>query len=297
MPNFKNASMSQKPSQKSSALALSILITSFLPHASAFASEIAIDQTLLPTATQDLLRNDFEAIRGISVEDGGKYSESFTQIFGGTSGEDVMRYLEERIHYMGADAGGDKGIYAANYSPEFLSYIYSRDVRQSKNPKVTKMTFENSTVVIDSPRVGFVVVGDAYTWPETSWIDRLDTLVHEARHSDCATIPDAEDLTAYQKSQYLNISIEGRSCTHIHMPCPKGHPLAGELACDDHDWGAYTVGYVFSKTMYRSCVGCSEKQKQEALATATDDFSRLFKDVQDRWLSGTAGTPDMRSVR
>jgi len=290
--------MTESMSQRLSALALSILITSFLPHAPAFASEIAIDQTLLPVATQDLLRNDFEVIRGISVEDGGKYSEPFTQIFGGTSGEDVMRYLEERIHYMGADSGGgDKGIYAANYSPVFLTYIYSRDVRQSKNPKVTKMKFEDTTVAIDSPRTGFVVVGDAYTWPETSWIDRLDTLVHEARHSDCATIPDADDLTAYQKSQYLNISMEGRTCTHIHMPCPKGHPLAGELACDGHDWGAYTVGYVFSKTMYRSCVGCTEKQKQEALVTATDDFSRLFKDVQDRWLSGNAGTPDMRSVR
>jgi hypothetical protein len=289
--------MTESMSQRLSTLTLTLFIIFFLPHAPAFASEIAIDQTLLPTATQDLIRNDFEVIRGISVEDGGAYSEPFTQIFGGTSGEDVMRYLEERIHYMGTDSGQDQDTYAANYSPLFLSYIYARDVRQSRNPKPTKMKFENSEVVIDSPRVGFVVIGGAYTLPTTSWIDRLDTLVHEARHSDCATIPDADDLTAYQKSQYLNISMEGRTCTHIHMPCPKGHALAGELACDGHDWGSYTVGYVFSKTMYRSCVGCTEKQKQEALATATDDFSRLFKDVQDRWLSGNAGTPDMRSVR
>lgn len=265
--------MTATMSQKTFAIVFASVF--FLLHASARA-EIAIDRILLPSATQQLIEQDLDAFRNLSVEDGGQYSQPFTQVFGGTSGEDVMHYLEERIHYLGADPDGGKDSYALNYSPNFLTYVYERDVRQKSDPQATEVKFENSTIAIDSPRTGFVAMGDVYTAPSTTWIDRLDTLVHEARHSDCAQIPSSDDLTAYQHNKFLQVSVEGRACTHIHMPCPKGHALAGELACDGHDWGAYTMGYVFSKTMYRSCVGCSEKQKQEALATATDDFSRLF---------------------
>jgi hypothetical protein len=284
-------------------LSLSFLVATLcsLMGQTSFASQstIQIDRTLLSPSHQALVESDLNSLSNFSVAtpiDGSQPDPSFAQIFGGTSGSDVIQYLEERVHYLGSDPDQKDGLYAYNYSPSFLAWLYERDILQKPNAHPTQVTFENIRIDITSTRIGFIAIGPVYTDPSTTWVDRLDTLVHEARHSDCSAMPNSQDLTAYGTGQYLNMSPEGLKCALVHMPCPKGHPLVGQLACDAQDWGAYTVGYVFSKSVYHSCSTCTEKDRQAGLATATDDFSRLFDDVQQRLLTHTAGVPDMSSI-
>jgi hypothetical protein len=84
-------------------------------------------------------------------------------------------------------------------------------------------------------------------------------------------------------------------CTHAHVPCPKGHPLEGQLACDAHPWGAYSAGFIFAKNVYRACANCTEQQKQDALASATDDYTRLLPAVREFLRNPTPPAPDMSS--
>jgi hypothetical protein len=82
----------------------------------------------------------------------------------------------------------------------------------------------------------------------------------------------------------------------MHTPCPKGSPLEGQLACDVVPWGAYSVGFVFSRNVLNACTNCTEKQKQEALASATEDYSRLAPNVRTYLQTQTPPPPDMSSV-
>jgi hypothetical protein len=266
------------------------------------AFSMQIDDVLLKPELQALVKSDLTALSRLEIR--APSDSAFAKVFQGSRPEDVVRYLNERIHYIGVEAQDEKekeegsdNTYASNYGSSWLSYFYHHDVLHEADSVPFENKFRNISVRLDSPRTGFVAVGAAYTGPETSDIDRLDTLIHEARHSDCAQIPSVQDLANFDKDLHSQISDAGKACTHMHMPCPAGHELAGQLACDEHPWGAYSIGYVFSKSVYHFCQNCSEVQRQAALASATDDFGRLSKKVQQGLLKGTNPDPVMGSVQ
>lgn len=229
-------------------------------------------------------------------------TDNFALLFGGDRGTDVLGYLRERIRFLGKDTEEDlsdpnsAGTYASNYGPSWLEFHYRKEVLGHVRARPTSAPFRQGSIPILSPRTGLVVLGSAFTAKETTDFDRMETLVHEARHSDCAAVPSRSDLDAYMNEKYLEMSDEGRACTNVHMPCPRGHALSGELACDTHPWGAYMAGYVFAEEVFKRCRGCTERERQQALATAKEDFTRLSPELRERLRNGTLPSPLMESV-
>jgi hypothetical protein len=227
----------------------------------------------------------------------GPLQDEFVQFFGGGRSADVLDFLRERIHFVGADLeeGADE-TYASNYGPSWLEYIYHHRFLGERQIKPQQPAFKHGTIPITSPRTGLIVLGGAYSAAGTSDFDRLETLIHEARHSDCPVMPEQGDLENFVKGRYLQMTEAGRSCTHVHVPCPRGHALSGQLACDAHPWGAYMAGYLFAESVFKSCRSCSETQRQEALATAKENFTRLRQVLQRGLNEGTLPAPEMGSL-
>jgi hypothetical protein len=253
-----------------------------------------------------MIRADLNRFSEIQIEP--SRGSPFYAVFGGRTPDDIPAsidsYLQERIHYIGTTHSdlNEKSTYALNYGPDWMYYYYANVIQGNSRARPTGIHFRGDILYITSPRTGFVSIGGAYTAPAMSnngdaGIDRMDTLVHEARHSDCPSVPANVDLESYNRGEPNRMSLEGQACTHVHVKCPEGHPLVGELACDGHAWGAYTMGYVYSRSVYKDCPSCNEKQRQEGLAAASDDFSRLLKPIQDQMNDGTAPLPDMSSIR
>jgi hypothetical protein len=215
-------------------------------------------------------------------------------LFGGNHGTDVILYLSERLRYLGVE--DEKDTYASNFGPLWLDFAHKHRVLHEPSARPERVPFRDGTVAIRSPRTGYVALGQTFTAKGTSDIERMETLVHEARHSDCPAMPSRRDLEAYVQERFLEMSDKGRACTNVHMPCPRGHALAGELACDTHPWGAYMMGYTFANEIFKHCSNCTERQRQEALVTAKEDFTRLSRGLQQGIVRGTLPEPDLGSI-
>lgn len=121
-------------------------------------------------------------------------------------------------------------------------------------------------ILVLSPRVGIVEFGKAFfqpldpSWPESRITDRLHTLfrleslLHEARHSDG----------------------NGPSLTFRHQTCPKGHDYEGLPACDAADNGAYGIGAEFLQEVLRVCSDCQESETDLLKILLADDLNRLL---------------------
>jgi|GEM_PF-3467725 len=259
-------------------------------------TDLQMDRQRLSHKMQKLIQDDMEALAALPIE--AARGSDFEKAFQGRNASDLLSYLNERLRYVGfdPDSSHDRSFYGVNFSMSWLEYIFKRDYLGHPNARIDREKFENQIIPIESPRAGFFALGGAYNERDSNLIDRLDTWIHEARHSDCPHLPIGQDFKFYGGSHYNEMSQEALRCTQIHTYCPKGHVLSGELACDSHTWGAYTFGYVFSHSVYKYCARCSEKERQEALAVANDDFSRLSAEVQDRTLKGTLENPVLSSL-
>lgn len=261
---------------------------------------IRYDTVRLPPVVQAQITSDLNVLSALQF--GPRVDNQFKLLFGGTTAKDIIRYLLERVHYVGVDSvmpdqsDMDPTTYAENLAPYSLPFYFQAAVLGNRHAVPQVVDFDHTQVVITSPRVGFIAMGGAYMDPKTTQIDRLDTWVHEARHSDCPQIPSTSDLVMIDRGEYGRVTLGGLSCTYLHSPCPPGHPLAGELACDVTPWGAYSVGFVFSRNVLRACTNCTEKQKQEALASATEDYSRLAPNVRAYLNTQSPPPPEMGSV-
>ena len=151
--------------------------------------------------------------------------------------------------------------------------------------------FEGRKVPISNSRVGLIQLGGGYVAERVNPIDRMETLVHEGRHSDCTGGMTQLDVLRLK----VGMLPENPSCGHTHAICPDGHPLAGLPACDLHPWGAYTIGAMFSVTLSGRCTNCSEAEKMSAELSAYDSLSRVEPNVLDASLKGVFGPPDMSS--
>jgi hypothetical protein len=264
-------------------------------HASAF----EIDHDRLDPALVRVIERDLQDLKALQIKE--KKGSWFEKIFGGRDQFAVIRFLEERIHYIGMpddDEDVDTNIMAQNYGPSFLEWVFKtryqgKRKRKHAFPEIAK--FRSTEVALSSPRTGFVAVGPSYQGPETGRIGRLDTLVHEARHSDCVEVPQLKDLRAYQDDRIADMSLKARACTHIHTPCPDG-PLAGDFACDAHAWGAYSVGLIFDQAIAQACENCTAADREEAKRLMDDNESRLLPDLRYKLNKGKLPPPDMRSV-
>jgi hypothetical protein len=225
-------------------------------------------------------------------------------------GEDVMtgvvRYLDERVNYIfSSESDTDSLIQVGRRMSDRVAQESSGAVVMAMNIGMagwliheavgpnqgTFFKFEGKKIPLSSSRVGLIQLGEGYSRDNVSSLERIETLVHEGRHSDCTGGLSQSALEGLR----LGILPSERACGHTHVACPEGHPLAGLMACDDHPWGAYTVGAVFSIMMSRSCENCTESEKQMAELSALDSLSRVDETIMEGSLNGEYGAPDMSS--
>ena len=122
-------------------------------------------------------------------------------------------------------------------------------------------------VTVDSPRAGIIQIGEGLfsrdltinnLKPDSiaNAINRLSSIIHEARHSDG----------------------NGASIGFAHAVCPKGHDLEGEMACDENLNGPYMLKAFFIEEMVKSAREIiTEREKETLRMVILDNMSRVLK--------------------
>jgi len=254
----------------------------------------------LSSLGKQLIRSDVQGMLARKLD--GRVDGYFEKVFKGRTGLDVVRYLDQRVNYLIPDSInlGDRirvmdafgfGTDAVTMATNIGMAIWLAS--KGENTRLG-LRIGNLTVPVDSSRVGIIQLGAGYlarrvgsTVIDTMY--RTGTLIHEGRHSDCTGGLKYSD---YERMR-LGLMPEGHACGHLHKECPLDHDMAGLKACDGHAWGAYAIEGVYSSGMAKNCTSCSESEKQSALASATESFSRVL--VLDDMLAGKLGDPDMSS--
>ena len=234
---------------------------------------ICVDNSM-PDWIHEEVRKDLERYGSIQLN--APKDSLFALVFGGTDGKAVLKYLQQRVRYISIyESGHRSGVYASNSASRFMNF-YALHGLGLAIPEMdpTILPFQRGLVRMDQPSEGYMNVGTAYkgSTKVNESIGRMDTLVHEARHSDCAEFPSLDDvkLTLAGKTS----SARGRQCYHRHVDCADGL----EAGCDDEPFGAYGVGYVFSRAIV-DWSKASEKQKEQAAASYRLDRERISKDA------------------
>lgn len=225
----------------------------------------------------------------------------FEEIFGGSSPQDVLKFIDDRTgYYLAPKNSWRENLYAVGSQTEsgglqgfnvgVNMFFWSLDLGK---PMI--FDFGSSYVRVKDTRVGVIQLTDAFfAYPDNmrSKIRRLNVLVHEARHSDCPIEITSADVRAYEKNPKTNVGAL-RGCGHLHQKCREGHDYAKAQveACDSNPWGAYGVSAVFAAKMSR-CENCSEEEIQAAMMIAIDQAQRI--DDYKNAFRGEKGFPQMR---
>lgn len=129
--------------------------------------------------------------------------------------------------------------------------IYSL-AEQTSPSRLSVMQIQNQSVVIDSPRVGVILIDEIYKFHDeieglrgnieslVNSILRLSIFFHEARHSDG----------------------NGDNAGFPHVECDSGD-FEGDFSCDDSSNGANSVGKVLLQSLISSCSDCNENEKMK----------------------------------
>jgi len=216
-------------------------------------------------------------------------------VFGGAQGFHLGEFLDKRIDYLispvrgkAADAVEFK-TGAGKTTGQIVAHnlgtaLWISGMKQGVQSLIVEI--DDRAVPITGPEVGIVRLGQAFFgmrghWlaqvPETHRIQRLGTLMHEARHSDCSVRPAGAVIPA--------------TCGYSHSVCPKGHYLAGIPACDVVPWGPYFVQGVFGATVSLACSNCSKHERRLAKAISLDALSRMDIGLLNGMLQGKHGLP------
>ncbi len=204
-------------------------------------------------------------------------------------GEDNDNSSEEDGDDSDASGGGKKVIMAYNAG---VVYWLHNEFNKMENPGPWKLALKiaGKMVELNSTRVGIVQLGEGFNanFPQ---IGRTQTMVHEARHSDCTGGLPVQNLVDLKNGKSLDL----KNCGNSHVLCPVGHSFAGYPACDGGAWQAYSVGGLYSLGVTSICTNCSGKDKKVAAMLGMDAFSRVLVDL-DEMFDGKLGDPDMSSL-
>lgn len=284
-----------------------------------------------PPAPKVLIQSD----RDLLAKDGSEGAEAFdrsnrnlfSKIFGGTSGRDVTRYLDERLKYYFDE--GDLVGWQFDSRPVYTSWKKMTEAKNEEEKKSASqaqvgasnigtalfmqgavdgapMTIKkgDSTIVFDTSRVGMMLVGPGYL----SRVEvrgkrysipaayRQGILVHEARHSDCSVSTSKDDFSVARAASNYNEFLRAFKkieCGHAHAICPSGHDFAGLPACDRQPWGPYSIEAIFLAARVRDAT--SEIDQRILESEATSALSRLLFD-KDAMKNGEMGEPQMKQI-
>ena len=239
---------------------------------------------------RQLLTQDFEFLSKIQFG----YDDYLSWIFGGYPNYDFKSFFNQRFHTFFSRPSSREELdpWASNAANFYLEEIKSN--RPFKRVMVGKQSF-----MVDRSGKGIIFIYDLHTHLSRGPLPRLSVMAHEARHTDCPEIPKAK----YSEAEEPEVKKVSQRCFNTHQLCPLNKfftsiSLAGLPACDAHSWGAYSVGYAFSRGVARHCQNCSESDLQEALASAADSLSRVLdKDFRERLASGSPlDSPNMTTL-
>lgn len=224
---------------------------------------------------RDLIRDDFKKIESLEIK--APKDGNYNAVFGSRS-DAVLNYLERRSHYLlngnliSEDSDTDSSSLKPNKKIAVNSggSIWMAGVLSGQSMVV--YIGDNMIPVRDS-RIGMFTLY-AYLDDDLKNLQvmRMQTMIHEARHSDCTGGLTEDDYNSFLEGDF---SI-GSKCLHGHVFCPSAHPLSGLPACDSRPWGAYTIGALFSLGVSDHCKNCDEKEKQLALMSGLDSLSRVI---------------------
>jgi hypothetical protein len=254
----------------------------------------------MPASDRSLVQVDLNALSQLQYS--GTTIRYFGKVFGGTSPNNVVSYLGERLHYVlppGTNIfsrvvtpGFDPNIVPQQPEPKDMGALnigtalwFSRELLR---PNSFQFKFGDKMLDVDSSRVGIVLLGSAYT-ADLPVILRSSVFVHEARHSDCTGGLPKSDLALLDAGQLPT----QQECGHLHVECPQDHPLAGLPACDNGAWGAYMVQTLYAAAIGDNCPSCSQDDIQTARAVTVDSALRVLN--FEALASGKLGDPDMSS--
>jgi hypothetical protein len=255
--------------------------------------------TLDPDFTQtehDALLNDVNRIQSLEIHEvPGSY---FEKIFGSTENAGVIQYLSERIHYVLPHQIKLSSRLTQDSSPIFTyatnigTMLWFDALNKAPNPYAIRVG--NLSVPVTSSRVGIIQLGLGYILKSSgsvasSQIQRISTLIHEARHSDCTGGINASDLELL----WADEDPEKSNCGHLHVRCPEGHAYDGAYACDGEAWGAHSISAIYLAGIVKHCQNCTAEEKSLAATIYADSLGRVIP--RDDMLAGKLGDPDMSS--
>jgi hypothetical protein len=277
-----------------------------------------------PRSVRELVNDDLASLaqfdasgaQEVDAQDHG----AFTKIFGGTTGADIRRYLDERVAYFSTpDEQASLRVEPATYGGVDLKERYFafdnesgsslQTLGQNSGAAIWKnhileftptVYVAGRTIRLASTRPGFVQLSDGYNLRQTlfNFVDigvppayREVTLVHEARHSDCpGGLKPRPETRSYNR--FSANDEQYQHCTQEHAICMSG-VYAGAAACDKFPWGAYSVALVYAKAASAHMTGMA---KQIMVAVIADQIVRLSPNFDvEAMLQGKLGDPDMSS--
>jgi hypothetical protein len=187
--------------------------------------------------------------RALRVNDEVKFSKSrkgnspYRKLFGSDEISAAKNFLKRRVHGWTFDplvaevTSIPATAFAANIGP--LYWHVANTAPQTKN------TVEQAFLLpIETLRKGFFYI-KPNTYPYSEFLARaqvildFSTLIHEARHSDCA------QEKSGPKSR----------CFQTHVACSYAADR-GRIACDPNYAGAHTLGYVVAEELAERCRNC-----------------------------------------
>jgi hypothetical protein len=239
------------------------------------------------------------------------YDDVLYLVFGGTRGTDVQSYINERLHHYFSLEERQ----SASFEPNIIE-----DSSDDENSTVQTLAINIGTgywyaglmagvtltmniggdsLVLDSPRVGIMQINPGYMMSlddgmggktPIPQLSRQATIVHEARHSDCARAPSDEELEIIQ-SPWAMEKYDNFSCGFLHVIC-SGGDYDGAAACDRDPWGAYAVGIIFIDANMNGLSGTDYAVMEYIYG---DYIGRLEYNYSDL-LNGKLGSPKMWSI-
>jgi hypothetical protein len=267
---------------------------------------IRLDSARLSAEARQLLKSDIAHLAGLRIQaPAGSY---FEQVFGGRGAQAVVRYLDRRIDYI--SRADEDDYYATNQATLWKLYGPGAElglIGPGDDPWYDGIPFESGRVPLREPGTGFLHLGNLF-FDELDRVGRLETLVHEARHTDCPRALSERDLRLFVEATLTGteegwvetieagggFSSAGRRCNYEHVPCADGET---SLMCDREAWGPNMVAIVFMHALWKYCASCTDAERESAAYWRDDSLeNRLLPGLRQQLQSGNIPAPDMSSL-
>lgn len=274
-------------------LAITLVVTTVFQNCAGYEAYWATSDALSSTTlgfrffgrtTTTLRKNIYDDINTFydpQITMGSESDPYYSAIFGNT-GLSLFTFFDDRVNFVAEFSDPTSDYLAANVGSAAYFDAWS-------DPSAANLSLSGSSPLhVSSTRTGLIVINSARYATFTSHA-RLSILLHEGRHSDCTGGLTQVQINKLKTGDQSDLS----TCAHTHDVCPVGHSLAGEIACDDHLWGPYSVQYVYLKRIYDHCANCTATDRTLMEILMLDAFEKVIPNTEIQ--NQTAPPPDMSS--